>query len=89
MSHEGAQRAVGRTPGTRAPTSTSQVPRSAQRSTSEPPKHQVRGIVQAEGILQKTRWQQEEGDKDARPSVLTAESPAGASTPNQRSCPGS
>ena len=34
--------------------------------------------------LRSQRCQQEEGDKDARPPVLTAKSPAGASTQNQK-----
>ena len=38
MSHEGARRAVGRTPGTRGPASTSQVPTRARRSTVQPTK---------------------------------------------------
>ena len=64
MSHEGARRAVERTPGARGPASTSQVPTSARRSTGRS------GIVQAEGNLQEADRQREEGDKNARLHVL-------------------
>ena len=46
-------------------------------------------IVQADADLQETRGQRKEGDEDARPPVLSANSPAGATTQSQRSRPGS
>ena len=80
MNHKSAQRADGRTP---ANVGWRQRLRSKRAPVSRPNNRCAR-IVQADGNLQETRRQQEEGDKDARPPVLTASSLARASTQSRK-----
>ena len=71
MSHESEQRAVRQRRRQRL---------RSQRARGEEPVSPLNNrwarIVQTEGNFHEARWQQEEGDKDARPPVLTAKSPA-------------